>query len=112
VLEIPAAEEGASITGTVDSTIPYDLRFFQMLDRVVQREPWLERDKAMIGILKTIGIEKGKPFAPDAKTKAILEDGIAEAHAYLDSRLGAILDLPSTKGSIGHCRRIPLSLKE
>ena len=52
-----------------DSTIPYDLRFFQSLDRIVQREPWLERDKAMIDLLKSIGIEKGKPFNPDAKTK-------------------------------------------
>ena len=25
-----------------DSTIPYDLRFFQTLDRFVQREPWLD----------------------------------------------------------------------
>ena len=49
-----------------DSTIPYSLRFFQTLDRFVQREPWLERDKAMIDQLKTIGIEKGKPFNPDA----------------------------------------------
>ena len=31
-----------------DSTIPYDVRFFQSLDRVVQQEPWLTRDKAMI----------------------------------------------------------------
>jgi hypothetical protein len=31
-----------------DSTIPYDLRFFQSLDRMVQYEPWLERGKAMI----------------------------------------------------------------
>jgi hypothetical protein len=31
-----------------DSTIPYDLRYFQALDRFVQREPWLARDKAMI----------------------------------------------------------------
>ena len=31
-----------------DSTIPYDLRFFQSLDRFVQREPWLDRDRAMI----------------------------------------------------------------
>jgi hypothetical protein len=27
-----------------DSTIPYDLRFFEALDRFVQREPWLDRD--------------------------------------------------------------------
>ena len=48
-----------------DSTIPYDLRFFQSLERFVQSEPWLERDKAMIDPLKSIGIEKGKPFRPD-----------------------------------------------
>ena len=56
-----------------DATIPYDLRFFQSLDRFVQREPWLARDKAMIDPLKSIGIEKGKPFNPDAKTQGILE---------------------------------------
>ena len=77
-----------------DSTIPYDLRFFQMLDRFVQREPWLERDKVMIESLNTIGIEKVKAFAPDARTKAILEDAIAEAHAYLDSRYETIFDPP------------------
>ncbi len=49
-----------------DSTIPYDVRFFEMLDRFVQREPWQTRDKVMIDQLKTIGIEKGKPFNPDA----------------------------------------------
>jgi hypothetical protein len=43
-----------------DSTIPYDLRFFEALHRVVQREPWLERDRVMIDQLKSIGIEKGK----------------------------------------------------
>ena len=40
-----------------DSTIPYDLRFFESLNRIVQAEPWLERDKAMIDQLKAIGIE-------------------------------------------------------
>ena len=47
-----------------DSTIRYDLRFFESLDAMVQAEPWLERDKAMIDPLKTIGIERGKPFKP------------------------------------------------
>ena len=28
-----------------DSTIPYDVRFFEALDRFVQSEPWLERDR-------------------------------------------------------------------
>ena len=58
-----------------DSTIPYDLRFFQSLDRFVQHEPWIERDRAMIDMLKSIGIEKGKTFDPDANTQAILNRG-------------------------------------
>ena len=69
-----------------DSTIPFDLRFFQSLDRVVQIEPWLERDKVMIDMLKSIGIEKGKAFAPDAKTRETLDAAAREAHAWLDAR--------------------------
>jgi hypothetical protein len=69
-----------------DSTIPYDMRFFQSLDRMVQSEPWLERDKVMIDMLDSIDIEKGKPFNPNPKTQAILEKAIAEAHAWLDAR--------------------------
>jgi hypothetical protein len=67
-----------------DSTIPYDLRFFQSLDRFVQHEPWLTRDKAMIDQLKSIGIEKGKPFNPDEATKGILNAAALEAHAWLE----------------------------
>lgn len=69
-----------------DSTIPYDLRFFETLDRMVQAEPWLERDKAMIDPLKTIGIERGKPFQPDAKTQAILNAAVQEARAWFEAR--------------------------
>jgi hypothetical protein len=43
--------------------------FFESLHRIVQIEPWLPRDKVMIDMLKSIGIEKGKPFNPDEKTK-------------------------------------------
>jgi hypothetical protein len=67
-----------------DSTIPYDLRFFQSLDRVVQMEPWLARDKLMIDMVKSIGIEKGKPFNPDAQTQEILNSVAREARALLE----------------------------
>src|SRR5262245_10577414 len=72
-----------------DSTIRYDLSFFQSLDRVVQSEPWIERDRAMIDQLRSIGIEKGKPFAPNAATQAALSAGIAEAKALLEHRYDA-----------------------
>lgn len=66
-----------------DATIPYDVRFFESLDRVVQIEPWLTRDKVRINTLKSLGIEKGKPFKPDATTTAILNDAAKEAKAYV-----------------------------
>jgi len=66
-----------------DANLPWDLRFFQSLDRKVQTEPWLERDKVMIDQLRSIGIEKGKPFDPDERTQAILMGAVREAHAWL-----------------------------
>jgi hypothetical protein len=77
-----------------DGTIPYDLSYFQSLDRIVQSEPWLERDRAMIDQLKSLGIEKGKPFSPDPKTKEMLESSAREANAWLDARLETLLSPP------------------
>jgi hypothetical protein len=72
-----------------DSTIRYDLSFFQHLDRIVQSEPWIERDRAMIDQLRSIGIEKGKPFAPDQATRAMLTAAIGEAKLLLAQRYDA-----------------------
>lgn len=40
----------------------------------------------MIDTLKSIGIEKGKPFAPSAETKEILESAAREARNWFDMR--------------------------
>ena len=72
-----------------DSTIRYDESFFGNLNRMVQSEPWLDRDRAMIDQLRSIGIEKGKPFAPDAAMKRALTDGIADAHTWLAAKYDA-----------------------
>src|SRR4029077_5690244 len=73
-----------------EANVPYDSRFFDSLNRIVQSEPWLARDKAMIDPLKTIGIEKGKAFSPDAKTRGILDDAAKEAHAWLETKYEAL----------------------
>jgi hypothetical protein len=90
----PATTFVDAINSVYDSTIPYDLRFFQSLDRIVQTEPWLPRDKLMIDMLKSIGIEKGKPFSPDAKTQDTLNSAAREAHALLESRYEGIFTPP------------------
>jgi hypothetical protein len=95
----PATKFTDSIDKLFDSTIPYDIRFFQALDRVVQREPWLERDKVMIETLKAIGIEKGKPFNPDEKTTKILADAAREAHAWLDLKYETVFTPPFNEGT-------------
>jgi len=71
----------------IDATLRYDMTFFEALHRAVQREPWLERDAVMIDLLKTVGIAKGEPFAPDRTIRAVLDEAIAEVHAWLDARL-------------------------
>jgi hypothetical protein len=88
-----------AIDSVFDATIPYDLRLYQSLDRVVQHEPWLTRDKAMIDQLKSIGIEKGKPFKPDSKNRTILLDAAREVHDWIDLRYETVFSLPYYEGT-------------
>jgi hypothetical protein len=72
-----------------DSTMHYDLGFYEHLNRVVQLEPWIERDRVMIDQLRTLGIEKGRPYKPNAKVQEAMKEGIAEAKALLVQRYDA-----------------------
>jgi len=81
------------------NTIPYDIHFFEILSQFVQREPWLTRDKAMIDQLRTIGIEKGKDFNPDARTKEIVTAAIHDAHVWIDQKYETVFDPPFYEGT-------------
>lgn len=50
-----------------------NLQYWQKLAEILQSEPLVERFFPMYGQLAALGIEKGKPFQPDARMKAILE---------------------------------------
>ena len=68
-------------------TLPtYDWTYFTDLNTVIQREPILERDKAMMALLVSLGIEKGKEFKPDAETKKAMLEGLECAYAFLQHR--------------------------
>jgi hypothetical protein len=89
----PPATKFVDVLGKLfDATIPYDLSFYNSLNRVVQYEPWLPRDKVMIDLLASIGIKKGKPFAPDVATKKILGEAINETRALLSLRYDTVFD--------------------
>jgi hypothetical protein len=60
---------------------PMDFSFYEELNEVVQAEPNAAIDPETLGLLASIGIEKGKPFAPDARMKAILTEAAAVGNA-------------------------------
>ncbi|NGX41931.1 MAG: hypothetical protein K940chlam7_00205 [Chlamydiae bacterium] len=68
-------------------TLPvYDWTYFTDLNTFIQREPILERDKAMMALLTTLGIEKGKEFKPDNETKKAMLEGLECAYNFLQHR--------------------------
>ncbi len=75
----PATQFFDAIDVVYDANIPWDLRYFQSLNRIVQIEPWQARDKAMIDQLKSIGIEKGKPFSRPEKKWSALKDSASRS---------------------------------
>jgi hypothetical protein len=75
------------------STLPrYDERWFEDLHTIINAGPIRERDKVMMGMLKTIGIEKGKPYNPDEKTMKIFRRAAIDAYHYM--REGYIAGVP------------------
>ena len=58
-----------------------DFTFFEEVNQVVQEEPNDSLDPETLGLLAAIGIEKGKPFAPDGRMKKILTESVAVGNA-------------------------------
>jgi len=84
-----------------------DESFYAVLAKMVNEEPVIPRDLAMMYMLRSIGIEKGKEFKPDAATNAIFKGAIGEAKAYVQNLQlatlrpywdGAQWGLPDTTG--------------
>jgi hypothetical protein len=62
-----------------------DFRFYEELNQIVQEEPEDSYGPDMMGLFNAIGMVKGKPFAPDARMKAILTDAVAVGNAVARS---------------------------
>ena len=60
---------------------PADYPFWELLNQVVQEEPTDSLDATTLGFWASIGIAKGKPFAPDARMKKILTEAAAVGDA-------------------------------
>src|SRR3984957_3028875 len=58
-----------------------DFSYFEELNQIVQEEPSEALDPERLGLFASIGIEKGKPFAPDERMKKILTEAAAVGNA-------------------------------
>lgn len=65
---------------------PYDETYFKHLYDTFTYEPVMPQDKPMMGLLASLGIERGKPYNPDDLTKRAMRQAAVDAWAYLQER--------------------------
>jgi len=57
-------------------TQPIGMKYWELVNKYVQKEPMADRDRFFYAWLKDLGIEKGKPFTPTTYQKEILLEGV------------------------------------
>ena len=84
-----------------NTLFPNTLAYYEHLNQIIQDEPIDAIDPAQRGAIATIGIVKGKPFAPDERMKKLLAEaatlGSATARAItFEPRLDGVYLYPDT----------------
>ena len=72
---------------------PRGMEYWERLADVLNKEPVAERDRFFMAMLQPLGIEKGRPFRPNARQKKILEQAVlvgeamAKANDFFNPRI-------------------------
>jgi hypothetical protein len=83
----PKPNKFISMSGKVmETTPPAGMAFWERLSGYINNNPVQARDLFYMGMLKPLGIEKGKEFKPDARQRAILEEA-----ARLGDAMGRVM---------------------
>ena len=84
----PPAINFVDVSGKAFNTVhAMDYTYFEEINELIQEEPNEAYVPEVLGLLQQIGIQKGKPFTPDARMKKILTEAAAVGHAYSRSIL-------------------------
>ncbi len=84
----PPETKFVNVSGKAFNTIhANNFKFYEEIAHLVAEEPTEALDQETLGLLASIGIEKGKPFAPDERMKAILTEAAAVGNATARSIL-------------------------
>jgi hypothetical protein len=81
-----------------------DYTFYEEINKTIQEEPLEMLDPETRGLFASIGIEKGKPFAPDERMKKILTDAVAIGNATARANVW----YPRTTGTAGTMKGIQI----
>ena len=78
----PPAMNFLNVSGKFINTVhSNDYSFYNEVNQVVQEEPLDAVDPEVRGLLASVGIRKGQPFAPDKRMKSILTDAAGVGNA-------------------------------
>jgi len=78
----PPAPTFVNTSGKQFNTIHANsFHFYEEINEVIQHESGDAFDPEIVGLFASIGIKKGKPFAPNDRMKGILTDAVAVANA-------------------------------
>jgi len=70
----------------------YDEKWFEHLYAIISIENVYPRDKVMMGMLASLGIEKGKPYDPDPKVLKAMRQGVVDAYYFMQQRFLGLND--------------------
>jgi hypothetical protein len=70
-----------------DGIVRFDESFYKSLARMVNEELAQARDLEMLGLLRPLGIEKGKRFKPDAVARVVLKQASHEVQYWFMQQL-------------------------
>ena len=77
----PTMEFISASKNPINTVHANNIEFYEELDHVIQKEPLSFLDPELRGLAASIGIVKGKKFAPDERMKKILTDAVAVGNA-------------------------------
>jgi len=84
----PPQQKFTNFSGVPHNTVhANDFGFYEELNQLVQDEPSEAMDPETMGLLASIGIVKGKKFAPDERMKKILTEAAAVGNATVRAML-------------------------
>ena len=78
----PPAQRFVDVSGVQFNTVhANDFSFYEELNAGIQLEPEEAFSEELLGLFASIGIKKGRPFAPDDRMRQLLTQGVAIGNA-------------------------------